>query len=151
MSTQNIIIAVGFLWLLVLSGLFAWIFYLFRKFTSGTDKKNLIKLLDDLINAEDLNSKDIKKVKKEIDRIEGEAKFNIKKVGFIRFNPFNEMGGDHSFSLALLDGTDSGIIITGLHARERTRMYVKNIKNGKSEHELSAEEKRALTKAQKSK
>ena len=61
------------------------------------------------------------------------------------------MGGDHSFSVALLNGKGTGIIITGLHTRERTRVYVKDIKQGKSEVELSQEEKKALRLAQKEK
>jgi len=58
--------------------------------------------------------------------------------------------GDHSFSLALLDGKDTGVVITGLHTRERTRVYMKAIKAGKGEHELSEDEKKALAKALKS-
>ncbi len=61
-----------------------------------------------------------------------------------KFNPFNESGGDHSFSLALLDGEKNGIIITSLHTRERTRMYVKEIFGGKSKSELSSEELESL-------
>jgi hypothetical protein len=68
----------------------------------------------------------------------------------VRFNPFKELGGDHSFSLAILDSHDSGIVITSLHTRDRTRVYMKDIKKGKSESELSAEEKSALTSAEKS-
>ena len=63
----------------------------------------------------------------------------------VRFNPFSEMGGDHSFSVALLDGHDTGIIITGLHTRERTRVYIKPVNKGKSEYDLSKEELKALT------
>jgi hypothetical protein len=69
-------------------------------------------------------------------------------VGLIRFNPFNEIGGDHSFSLAILDGGDNGIIITGLHTRDRTRIYAKQVNKGKSDLELSTEEQKALLKAQ---
>jgi hypothetical protein len=62
----------------------------------------------------------------------------------IRFNPFSELGGDHSFCLALLDDRDTGVVLTGLHTRERTRFYMKDITNGKSSLELSNEEKKAL-------
>jgi len=70
-------------------------------------------------------------------------------MGLIRFNPFNELVGDHSFSLAILDGADNGYNSYGLHTRDRSRIYAKPVVNGKCELELSAERKKALLKAQK--
>lgn len=72
---------------------------------------------------------------------------NVQKIGLVRFNPFNETGGDHSFSLALLDGNGNGFVMTGLHTRERTRLYIKPIRNLKSEYELSQEEQKAIKEA----
>ena len=86
-----------------------------------------------------------------MDLIEEKDKRHIQKVGLIRFNPFSELGGDHSFCLAILDDRDSGVVITGLHTRDRTRVYIKDIKNGQSSLELSSEEKKALASAEKSK
>ena len=71
----------------------------------------------------------------------------MQKYGFVRFNPFGDMGGDHSFCLALLNGKHTGFVLTGLHTRERTRVYVKHIKRGKSEYDLSKEERKALEQA----
>jgi len=69
------------------------------------------------------------------------------KINLIRFNPFDELGGDQSFILCLLDNTNSGVIITSLHNRDSTRVYAKAIKNGKSENlALSKEETKALIK-----
>jgi len=68
-------------------------------------------------------------------------------VSLVRFNPFSEMGGDHSFSLALLDAHLTGFIVTGLHTRERTRVYIKKIDGGKCKQDLSKEEREALKKA----
>jgi len=65
----------------------------------------------------------------------------------VRFNPFLETGGDQSFAIALLDGNLDGIIITGLHTRETTRLYIKTVEKGKSRLELSKEEKEALSNA----
>lgn len=107
-------------------------------------------MLDNLLEKEALNKKAIEDVKREVVRLEEEGRLHIQKLGFFRFNPFKELGGDHSFSLALLDGKDNGVLITGLHTRERTRVYVKGILRGKSKLELSKEEVRALKLAQKS-
>ena len=70
---------------------------------------------------------------------------SIHKVGLLRFNPFREIGGDQSFSLALLDDSDSGAIISSLYSREGVRIYAKSIQNGvSSKHQLTEEEKQAI-------
>lgn len=69
------------------------------------------------------------------------------KLQLVRFNPFNDVGGDQSFILCLLDKTNSGVIITSLHTRDSTRVYAKAIKNGSCESQsLSKEETKALIK-----
>jgi len=72
-------------------------------------------------------------------------------VGIIRFNPFSEVGGDQSFSLALLNESNDGVVITSLYTRQENRVYGKPIKNGQSEYTLSEEEKQAIEKAKNSK
>lgn len=69
------------------------------------------------------------------------------KINLTRYNPFDELGGDQSFVLCLLDNANSGVIITSLHNRDSTRVYAKAIKNGESENlALSKEETKALIK-----
>jgi len=69
------------------------------------------------------------------------------KINLSRFNPFDEIGGDQSFILCLLDNTNSGVIITSLHNRESTRVYAKTIINGQNDGQtLSKEETKALIK-----
>ena len=72
-------------------------------------------------------------------------KSHIQKVGFVRFNPFPQTGGDQSFSLSLLDENDNGFVLSSLHSRDTTRFYAKTIKNGQGDgYELSKEEKKAI-------
>ncbi len=67
------------------------------------------------------------------------------KINVTRFNPFENVGGNQSFILTILDQTDSGVILTSLHNRDLTRIYAKTIKNGQSENNtLSKEEKLAI-------
>lgn len=139
---------IGF-WLLGLSVGLLLILKFFNQLIKKVDKGDLKKVLEKVLATEVENKKTIKMLGKEIDRLEDEGQFHVQKVGLIRFNPFQETGGDHSFSIALLDGKDTGVVLTGLHTRERTRVYAKAIKKGKSEHELSNEEKKAFTKAKK--
>jgi hypothetical protein len=76
----------------------------------------------------------------EFENLKKEHQFSVQKVGIIRFNPFSEVGGDQSFSIALLDGNDDGLVITSFYTREGNRVYGKPIKNGKSQYALSQEE-----------
>lgn len=74
---------------------------------------------------------------------------SLQKISMVRFNPFGDVGGDQSFSLAMLDGHDSGLILTSIHGRGGTRVYAKPIDLGRSKYSLSAEEKKALQQATK--
>jgi len=109
------------------------------------ESKNLKEVLDSFENL----VKNFDKLSQELDNLKRESKFSIQKVGIVRFNPFKEVGGNQSFSIALLDGNNSGVIITSLYSREGNRFYGKAIKNGQSEHLLTEEEKEAIEKAKK--
>ena len=76
--------------------------------------------------------------------IEGDARHMVQRVGIVRFNPFEETGGNQSFALALTDANGDGLVISSLHARAGTRLYAKSVVAGKSDAALSAEEDEAL-------
>jgi hypothetical protein len=138
------------IWLLAISIFLFRIIALFNKLTKGVEVTDLKKVLEKVLAQGEVSSRQISEIDKRIDYLEEGGKLHIQKVGLVRFNPFKELGGDHSFSLAVLDSYDSGIVITSLHTRDRTRVYMKDIKKGKSEFELSVEEKKALVNAQES-
>ena len=71
----------------------------------------------------------------------------FQRVGLVRFNPFEETGGNQSFALALLDAEGNGWVLSSLHARSGTRVYAKAIKGGRSEAALSEEETAAIRQA----
>lgn len=73
---------------------------------------------------------------------------NIQKVGIVRYNPFDEMGGNLCFALALLDAKDNGVVINGIHSRTGTFTYAKPIEMGVSTYVLSTEELQAVKMAQ---
>jgi hypothetical protein len=68
-------------------------------------------------------------------------------VGLVRFNPFEDTGGNQSFALALLDGRGDGFVVSSLHARAGTRVYAKAVTDGRSDGALSEEESDALRRA----
>lgn len=142
-----LILLVFGLWLVAISIILYRIFALFNKLTKGVEVTDLKKVLEKVLSQGIKNEKDVLDLLKRVNQQEEASKLHIQKVGLIRFNPFKELGGDHSFSLAVLDGEDSGIVITSLHTRDRTRVYMKQILKGKSDTELSEEERKALAKA----
>lgn len=149
MNFQTIALIILGVWSLLLTTATIILFSFFRKLTKSSKDLDIKKIFEKLLSSDKKSSESIALINKEINRIKEEDKFHIQKVGLVRFNPFAETGGDHSFALALLDGKNCGMVITGLHTRERTRVYIKAIKNGKSEINLSDDEKKAITKAQK--
>lgn len=80
----------------------------------------------------------------ELEKLKSKNQFNIQKISIVRFNPFKDVGGNQSFSIALLDASKSGVVITSLYTREGNRVYAKPVKNGQSEYLLSEEEKKAI-------
>ena len=73
----------------------------------------------------------------------------IQKVGIVRYNAFDNVGSDLSFSIALLDNNDDGVVISSLYSRETSSTYAKPITGGKSKYALSAEEIKAIDRARK--
>ncbi|PIP26572.1 MAG: hypothetical protein CO140_01690 [Candidatus Moranbacteria bacterium CG_4_9_14_3_um_filter_40_7] len=70
---------------------------------------------------------------------------SLHKIGIVRFNPFNDIGGDQSFAIALLNGKNNGLVISSLYIKEGTRVFSKAIKAGKAEkHPLTKEEEKAI-------
>jgi hypothetical protein len=68
----------------------------------------------------------------------------VRSVGVVRFNPFPEMGGTMSFSMALLDGRANGVVISVLNDRQGSRVYGKQVEAGVSPQKLSEEEQQAI-------
>jgi len=107
------------------------------------EPKNLKEVLASLKKLEE----NFEELFQDLENLKKASKFHLQKVGIVRFNPFSEVGGDQSFSIALLDGSNDGLVITSLYTREDNRVYGKPIKKGKSEYPLSKEEKEAINKA----
>jgi len=112
-------------------------FNFFRKKQEPQDLKQVLKQFKVLQN-------NFQQLLLEVEKIKKEQVFSIQKVGLIRYNPFSEVGGNQSFSLALLDAQDNGVVITSLYNREGNRVYSKPIEQGQSSYPLSAEEIKAI-------
>ncbi len=86
-------------------------------------------------------------VSRELKEFKEKSKKDLRKVGIVRFSPFSEVGGDQSFSVALLDADDNGFVLTSHYLRESNRIYAKPVEKGASKYQLSKEEIEAINKA----
>ena len=137
-----------FLWLIIVTMLLWNTLSHYNKLGKGLTEKNFKSLMETLLKDVSIAKKDIDFLEAYCDKIQKEGLLHIQKIGLVRFNPFKDTGGDQSFILSLIDGNDTGVIISGLYARTGTRWYAKRIVKGKSaEHDLSEEEKKALKEA----
>lgn len=114
------------------------------KFLLGKDGKSLEKdiaaLFEDnkfLKNTTEKNKKDIRTLYKNMESA-------YQKMGLVKYDAFNQMGGQLSFSLALLDENNNGFIINSVHSAEGCYSYTKEIKQGESAISLGEEEAEAL-------
>ena len=144
-SQELFIILLAFIWLFVLSYLYWQLSNHYRRLIGKSKKEDLKEILEKQLVKTIEVAEALAETEKRIHSIESDLPNNLKKVGLVRFNPYREMGGNQSFSLAVLDQEGSGVVISALHSRDSTRVYAKPVVLGKeSKYSLSDEEKEAV-------
>jgi hypothetical protein len=140
-----------FLFLLILNIIQLVTFFRLKKkltfFLQGKNAESLEESINGLISDSSALHLSLEKISEEQEKQAKMLSSTIKKIGIVRFNPFNNTGGDQSFAIALLNSKNSGILISSLYLREGTRIYAKPINDLKSTYPLSKEEEEALKKA----
>ena len=102
--------------------------------------ENLKVYMDRVQKVEDLN----KEIIQYCERLDKTVDTCIQKIGIVRYNAFKDVGSNLSFTLALLDNNNNGVVLNGIYSRDNSNIYAKPIKDGKSEYILSDEEKEAI-------
>jgi Protein of unknown function (DUF4446) len=115
--------------------------------TRGSDGQSLEAVLGGHLDRVRQVVNDVNTVAARTALVERDLQGAFGRVGLVRFNPFEDTGGNQSFALALLDGRGDGFVVSSLHARAGTRVYAKAVTGGASEAALSAEEAEALRQA----
>ena len=121
----------------------------YKKFMGGKDVKSLETQIERIFEDNNYLKELSDDNKREIKNLNIEMEYTFNKVGIVKYDAFKQMGGMLSFSIALLNKINDGIILNSVHSTEGCYTYVKEIKAGSSEIELSNEEKEALSKAMK--
>lgn len=116
-------------------------------FMRGKDAKtmeeSILEHFDDLDELAEYSAES----RQEINDLAVDNLNNLRKIGIVKYDAFNEMGGSLSFALTLLDGNNNGCIINSMHSLEGCYNYIKEIVKGESYIELSEEEAESLNRA----
>ena len=115
--------------------------------TRGSDDQSFEAVLGTHLERVRGVVRDVELVATRTSAIEKDLQGSFGRMGLVRFNPFEDTGGNQSFAIALLDGRGDGFIVSSLHARTGTRLYAKAVTGGTSETALSDEESTALQQA----
>lgn len=103
----------------------------------------------DLVKRWQALEKRVSGLEKALDELKKETLFFVQKKGLVTYDAFSGTGGKQSFSLALLDAFNNGVVISGLFKEGETKVFVKEIVKGECERTLSPEEKEAIEKSRK--
>jgi hypothetical protein len=151
------ILAVLIILILALAGLATWLALRlrrveerYRRLTAGTGGGDLSAVLEAHVNQVAAATARVAELDTLVRHAERASRAHVQHVGFLRFNPFRDTGGDQSFALALADGEGNGVVISSLHSRDVTRVYAKPLAAWTTSYQLTDEEQRAIARARQS-
>ncbi len=115
-----------------------------KKLFMGTKAKDLEEVINILTRRVDKAESKQETTDQHLDFIDGKLARTIRNVETVRFNPFEESGSNQSFAISLMNDEGDGVVLSSLYARDRMSVFAKPIKKGKSEFDLTKEEKNVL-------
>jgi hypothetical protein len=121
----------------------------YKRLLNGTNPLNVEELLMNIQQKQTDQIEQTAALTTKVEAFKETIKKMKSKVGIHRYNAFSDTGSDLSFSVAILDEFQDGILLTGIHNREQTYIYAKPIENGQSQYTLSPEEKEAINQTMK--
>jgi len=118
-----------------------------KKLFRGENAKSLEKIIAEMQSR--LNAHNAHAVKNSNDllALADNMKSRIRSVKAMRFKPFEDAGSNQSFAIAIIDDHQDGVVLSSLYTRDRMSVFAKPITKGKSEYELTNEEKNVLESA----
>lgn len=111
-------------------------------------ERDIRKKFEEILDIIGKSEQETKKLEERLLQIDASSLRHLQRVELLRYNPYDDTGGNISFSLALLDALGNGFVLTSLHARAGTRFFAKPVVLGKGQkYELSKEEQEVIEKA----
>jgi hypothetical protein len=144
-----IILGIFAVWLAVCTVVLVNLMRHYNQLTRGVTTAGLKDVLEKLLDNQKKNTLSQLEQDKAIQLLAAQSLHHIQRIGLVRFNPFADTGGSQSFTLAILDKQNTGIVMTSLYARSGNRWYIKEVAFGKAKDvALSKEEEAAIHRAE---
>ena len=138
------------LWLVVLQRRVGELRRRYAALLTGASGEDLGKLLTMYVEQARLATSTAERLTTSSDRMEIKLRRSLQRLGLVRFNAFEGLGGEQSFAVALLDDEGGGVVLSSLHGRGESRLYAKPVEKWDSTYTLSVEEKEAIGRAHES-
>lgn len=119
----------------------------YKKMMTGVDSGNLERMLIGHIDEVQRVVEKSTELEIENQKLEGLLQQALTRVGMVRYRAFEDMGGDLSYAVAMLDAHNNGVVLSSVFGREGSQAYAKPIENGGSTYKLTEEEQQALREA----
>lgn len=119
----------------------------YRRIMRGANNKNLEELINSKLEEIDTAMEKSQEAINKCEVIKEEMKGCVNKIAIMRYKAFPDVGSDLSFSIAILDSHNDGILLTGIYSRQDSTTYAKPVDKGISRYELSEEETYVLNEA----
>ena len=140
--------------LLVALALVVWLMVRMRRMerryqalTTGTSGGSLEAVLEAHVRQVQEAGVRVQELDALVMRAERDGRCHLQHLGFLRYNPFRDTGGDQSFVLALADANGNGVVMSSLHSRDVTRVYAKPLAAWETSYQLTEEEQQAIRRA----
>lgn len=119
----------------------------YKKMMKGTTTQNLEELIVSNLDSISSSEEKSKECIKELEELKQKTKTCVQKIAITRYKAFEDIGSDLSFSIAMLDENNDGLILTGIFGRNESTTYAKPVDKGISRYDLSEEELDVLNEA----
>lgn len=116
----------------------------FVAITRGSEERSIEAILEAHLTRVHQVVRDLDDVTARTAVLEQDLRRAFSRVGLVRYNPFEDTGGNQSFALAMLDDHGDGFVMSSLHTRNQTRVYAKGVRAGRPDSAMSSEEQEAL-------
>lgn len=154
---ENSTAILGLLLLLTVFLLFGFLFVvsrlarltrLYRRLTHGTSGGNLEEVLHGYMGTVNTVSDKMNAMEDRVLTLSATQQRCLQKVGVVRYDAFEDIGGQQSFAVVVLDAERSGVAFSSVYSRTDVRVYAKEIRNGQPAHALTREEEQAMALAE---
>lgn len=125
----------------------SWIFSLelrLKNFFRGKKAKDLESVMLNINEELKRLNASKEEMEKYLTTVEGRLKKSVQNIRTVRFSPFGDTGSNQSFAIAFLDEDGNGVVLSGLHTRDKVSIFAKPVEKRSSQYALTQEEKEAI-------